>query len=100
MVEKVGQTVREIDTGSHEQLGGISQVNEAVAHIDGITQQNAAMVEQIAASAAQLQAQAENLDEAVSVFRLSGSAGRPAADAVALRRQARQAQGDVVNAAT
>ncbi|RVT48844.1 methyl-accepting chemotaxis protein [Rubrivivax albus] len=100
MVEKVGQTVREIDTGSHEQLGGISQVNEAVAHIDGITQQNAAMVEQIAASAAQLQAQAENLDEAVSVFRLAGSAGRPAADAVVLRRQARQAQGDVVNAAT
>ncbi len=91
MVEKVGQTVREIDTGSHEQLTGISQVNEAVAHIDGITQQNAAMVEQIAASAAQLQAQAANLDEAVSVFRLQGGPARPGADAVALRRQAREA---------
>jgi aerotaxis receptor len=89
MVEKVGQTVREIDTGSHEQLSGISQVNEAVAHIDGITQQNAAMVEQIAAAAAQLQAQAVNLDEAVSVFRLQGSVAAPVVDAVALRRQVR-----------
>ncbi|GAB4118535.1 MAG: hypothetical protein Fur0014_19680 [Rubrivivax sp.] len=95
MVSKVGQTVKEIDTGSHEQLTGISQVNEAVAH--GITQQNAAMVAQIAASAAQLRAQAESLDAAVSVFHLQR--GAPAAsDAVALRRRARAARAEGADA--
>jgi aerotaxis receptor len=91
MVEKVGQTVREIDTGSHEQLSGISQVNEAVAHIDGITQQNAAMVEQMAASASQLQAQAVTLEQSVSIFRLERGAPTSQPDAVALRREARAA---------
>ena len=44
--------VAEIDHGAGEQLTGISQVNEAVAHMDSITQQNAAMVEETSTATA------------------------------------------------
>ncbi|MCW5612131.1 MAG: PAS domain-containing protein [Rubrivivax sp.] len=87
-VREVTQVIRQISDGAREQLLGISQVNDAVAQMDGITQQNAALVEQIAASAASLQGQAASVAEAVQVFRLQpGEAA--GADAVALRRAAR-----------
>jgi aerotaxis receptor len=88
-VRRVGHVIEQISTGAREQLDGISQVNEAVSQIDGITQQNAALVEQIAASAVQLQAQAASVSETVQVFRLDAH-GRPAPDAVALRRASRR----------
>jgi aerotaxis receptor len=88
-VLRVGEVIDEISTGAKEQLGGISQVNEAVSQMDGITQQNAALVEQIAASAVQLQAQAAAVADAVQVFTLD-STPTPGVDAVALRRSARQ----------
>ena len=50
-VRRVNHVIGEISTGSREQLTGISQVNEAVAQMDSITQQNAALVEQMAAAA-------------------------------------------------
>ena len=46
------------------------QVNQAVTQLDEVTQQNAALVEQGAAAAESLKAQAARLAEAVSVFRL------------------------------
>ena len=82
----MNHVINEISTGAHEQLMGISQVNEAVSQMDSITQQNAALVEQIAASAVQLQGQTATVSEAVQVFRLDPSAGAHAPDAVALRR--------------
>ena len=57
----------QINNGAAEQLLGISQVNEAVTQLDGITQQNAAMVEQLASSAGSLQVQADTVAETVSV---------------------------------
>jgi aerotaxis receptor len=75
LVRQVGQRVSEINTGSREQLSGISQVNEAVSQMDGLTQQNAAMVEEMAASAAHLQEQAVTLSQAVQVFRLERNVG-------------------------
>ncbi|CAB5713991.1 Aerotaxis receptor [Delftia tsuruhatensis] len=96
LVRRVSLLISEIHSASSEQLSGISQVNAAVAHLDNITQQNAALVEQNAASAMALQAQAQTVAETVQVFRLD-TAARTAAgagDAVALRRamkaQARQ----------
>ena len=53
-VGRVSQFVREINHASNEQLLGISQVNQAVSSLDGITQQNAAAVEQIAAASSSL----------------------------------------------
>ena len=54
---------------AQEQSKGVSQVNAGVAELDGLTQQNAAMVEQLAAAAASLHGQAEVVTQAVRVFR-------------------------------
>lgn len=69
-VEEVSTLLTQISSGAHEQLAGISQVNDAVNHLDGITQQNAAVVEQFSAAAAALAEQAEVVSRAVSVFRV------------------------------
>jgi aerotaxis receptor len=88
-VRQVNAVIGEISSGAREQLLGISQVNEAVSQMDSITQQNAALVEEMAASSTQLQAQAASVAESVQVFKLDRSqAVMP--DAVALRKTARQ----------
>ena len=93
-VRQVGTMISEISSGAREQLSGISQINEAMAQMDNITQQNAALVEEIAASAMQLQGQASTVAETVQVFRL-GHGDAVMQDAVALRRAARAAAADV-----
>ncbi len=89
-VDQVGTLIDEITSGAREQLTGISQINEAVAQMDTITQQNAAMVEQLASSASNLQQQADTVAEAVRVFRLEAGAAASVPDAVALRKAARR----------
>jgi methyl-accepting chemotaxis protein len=54
-----------------EQASGIAQVGDAVTQMDQMTQQNAALVEQSAAAADSLNAQARDLVSAVSKFRLA-----------------------------
>ncbi len=91
-VKRTSTLIRELHTGATEQLTGISQINEAVAQLDTITQQNAAMVEELASSASSLQGQATTVTEAVGVFRLSrNDDGAPRVDAVALRREMKTA---------
>jgi methyl-accepting chemotaxis protein len=70
-VHRVGGIVSDITIASREQSDGITQTNEAIAKIDGITHQNAALVEQASAAALSLQEQAETLAQAVSVFRIN-----------------------------
>ncbi|MGY0194223.1 methyl-accepting chemotaxis protein [Leptothrix sp. BB-4] len=70
-IRRVSDIVGEITEASVEQSGGISQVGEAVTHMDHATQQNAALVEQSAAAAQTLQQQAQRLVEAVGVFRVA-----------------------------
>jgi len=76
------QLVADIISGnaiaSQEQSAGIEQVNQAVAQMDEITQQNAALVEQAAAASESLQDQAEKLAELVSVFTLVQGVHNPA----------------------
>ncbi|APR39094.1 methyl-accepting chemotaxis protein [Paraburkholderia sp. SOS3] len=60
----------EIAAASEEQRDGIEQVNRAVTQMDQVSQQNAALVEEAAAAAAALDAQAQSLRKAVSVFQL------------------------------
>ncbi len=90
-VQQVGTLIGEISHGAREQLSGISQINEAVTQLDTITQQNAALVEQMAASAVSLEGQAQTLAETVKVFRIEGG-GSGATDAVALRKAMKQQQ--------
>ena len=69
-VQRVTRIMAEITVATAEQSQGIAQVNEAIGHMDGVTQQNAALVEEAAAAAESLQDQAAQLEEAVSVFKL------------------------------
>jgi methyl-accepting chemotaxis protein len=69
-VARVTAMMSEITTATHEQRVGIDQVNEAIAQMDQVTQQNAALVEQAAAAAASMQNQAERLAHAAAGFRL------------------------------
>ena len=73
-IRRVTDIVAEISAASHEQSLGVAQVGEAVMQMDQVTQQNAALVEEIAGAASGLQNQAEDLVQVVSVFRLGGEA--------------------------
>lgn len=57
-----------ITDASVEQGDGIQMVNTTLGHLDHITQQNAALVEQAAAAAESMRQQAFKLTEAVAVF--------------------------------
>lgn len=87
LVRRVNTLIGEIHSASNEQLSGISQVNAAVAQLDTITQQNAALVEENAASAMQLNGQAQTVTETVQVFRIDASGPSQARDAVQLRKE-------------
>ena len=69
-VQRVNAIIDEIALASVEQRDGIEQVSMAVSQMDGVTQQNAALVEQAAAAADALQQQAASLADAVSIFKL------------------------------
>jgi methyl-accepting chemotaxis protein len=84
LVDRAGDTMREVVTSiqsvtaimgeiasaSREQTAGISQINKAITEIEQTTQQNAAMAEDAAAAARELQEQATNLERAVQLFEL------------------------------
>ena len=62
-----------ISAASQEQSAGIEQVNRTVMQMDETTQQNAALVEEATAVARSMEAQADALADAVSVFRYSAA---------------------------
>lgn len=66
---KVSATVSEISAASAEQANGIDEMSQSVAHMDEMTQQNAALAEQSAASASALGDQIRRLNDLVSSFR-------------------------------
>jgi len=78
-VKRVADVMEEVAAASVEQSSGIEQVNRAVAQMDGVTQQNAALVEQAAAAAASLQEQAARMEEVAANFKLkrAGSGVEP-----------------------
>jgi aerotaxis receptor len=67
-VKRVNDLIAEITVASKEQTIGISQVGQAVAQLDQMTQQNAAMVEQSNAAATSMSERARRLADAVKVF--------------------------------
>ncbi len=85
--QKVAGTVTEVAAASGEQSNGIDEMSQTVARMDEMTQQNAALAEESAASAVLLGRKIAELDALVAAFRTAGSARaavRPAA-AVPLR---------------
>ena len=78
-VGRVSDLIGEISAASSEQRDGIAQVNQSVNHLDQMTQQNAALVEQSAAAASGLRDQALHLAGVVSVFNVGDHTARLAA---------------------
>ena len=77
-IRRVTDIMGEISAASSEQSAGVAQVGEAITQMDQATQQNAALVEESAAAAESLKLQAQQLVQAVAVFKLSaGEASSP-----------------------
>ena len=74
-IRRVTDIMGEISAASTEQSLGVAQVGEAVTQMDQATQQNAALVEEMAAAASSLKAQAHDLVQHVAVFKLNTADG-------------------------
>ena len=71
-VQRVSDIIGEITAATTEQSSGIGQINAAVGHLDQMTQQNAALVEESAAASESLKEQTARLTQVVGTFRLPG----------------------------
>ena len=92
-VRRVTDLVGEITAVASEQNIGFTQVNQAVANLDQMTQQNATLVEETSAAAASMREQSQRLAQVVSVFEVGGSAPAVAySPAPARTSAARQSQ--------
>jgi len=83
-VVKVVDVLAEISSASKEQSTGISEVNSAVTSMDTLTQQNAALAEEVSASSINLSELAHNLLSDVDFFKLDNSARIKNADSVVI----------------
>ncbi|HEX8787961.1 MAG TPA: methyl-accepting chemotaxis protein [Telluria sp.] len=81
-VKRVTDIMSDIASASAEQSAGIEQVNLSIIEMDGMTQQNAALVEEAAAAFQSLQDQAAELQRVVSIFKLA-EGEEPAVEAAA-----------------
>ena len=90
-IKRVTDIMGEISAASKEQSAGVAQVGEAVSHMDQATQQNAALVEQMAADAASLRQQAQELVTSAAGFKLGGNDVAPSTAQPAAVRSAQSA---------
>ena len=90
-IKQVAEIVSDIATASSEQAGGIEQINKALNQMDELTQQNAAMVEENAATARTLEQQAGMMDERIGSYRLGNATGGTT-DATSLRKRVEQSR--------
>ena len=84
-IRRVTDIMGEISAASNEQALGVAQVGEAVKQMDEVTQQNAALVEEMAAAASSLKNQSSDLVDAVSVFKLDADGTAHGRTRLALR---------------
>ena len=89
-IQRVTDLMRDISAASAEQSQGVQRVGVSIGQMDGVTQQNAALVEEMAAAATSLSTQAQELVETVAIFVLAQTGaetetGRHAAVPVARR---------------
>ncbi len=72
-IRRVTDIMGEISAASNEQNLGVKQVGEAITQMDHSTQQNAALVEEMAAAASSMKGQAQDLVQTVAAFKLNGA---------------------------
>ncbi|MGZ5801372.1 MAG: methyl-accepting chemotaxis protein [Burkholderiaceae bacterium] len=93
-IKRVASIMSEIAAASVEQSTGIDEINKTVIQIDGMTQQNSALVEEAARTAAGLQEQAVTLSQTVSIFNLGAREFGNADEAVDMVHRAREFMDD------
>ncbi|RKR06068.1 methyl-accepting chemotaxis sensory transducer with Pas/Pac sensor [Kushneria sinocarnis] len=98
-IHRVSTLMGEVSHAAVEQRSGIEQVTEAVNRMDQMTQQNAALVEQSAASANALSQQAEGLRSAISIFRIKNVSHAPITGSSSGYRQARSPESTAAGSA-
>jgi methyl-accepting chemotaxis protein len=74
-VQRVSDIICEISAATSEQSNGLGQINQAVLHLDQMTQQNSALVEESSAAADALRQQAGRLSEALAAFEIGAHDG-------------------------
>jgi methyl-accepting chemotaxis protein len=84
-IEEVSKMIGDIDSAGKEQSAGIGEVSSAVSQMDEMTQQNAALVEEAAASSKSMEEQSQSLLDQVSFFNNGETDEQP----VAVQRQSR-----------
>jgi methyl-accepting chemotaxis protein len=71
--KKTADLVQEITAASEEQTTGVGQVNAAMSQLNQITQQNASASEELAATAEEMNGQANSLQDLMSFFTIASS---------------------------
>ena len=76
-IHQVTDLMAEITAANQEQSDGLAQINQSIAAMDQVTQQNATLVEEAAAAVGALHEQTDQLSHVVGVFKLAGDASPP-----------------------
>ena len=92
-IGEVDGLVAEIATSAEQQASGLQQVNTAVAEMDGVTQQNAAMVEEATAASRSLAAEADTLAREIGRFQLGDTQSTAPSANTVHQLQARASRG-------
>jgi methyl-accepting chemotaxis protein len=71
-IAKTAELVQEITAASQEQAGGAAQINTAMTQLNQTTQQNASSSGELSATAEEMSAQAENLQQLMAYFKVAG----------------------------
>lgn len=73
VVANVNEAVKLISNSCTEQASGITEINDAVSNLDGMTQQNSALVEEITSASEQMRSQTSKLQDQVASFKIVGA---------------------------
>ncbi|MCW8931862.1 MAG: methyl-accepting chemotaxis protein, partial [Gammaproteobacteria bacterium] len=72
-ISKTADLVQEITAASEEQSTGINEINGAMTQLDTVTQNNAALSEELASTAEEMNSQAMSLEDMMGFFTIDGS---------------------------
>jgi methyl-accepting chemotaxis protein len=71
-IKKTAELVQDVTAASTEQSSGVTQINQAMAQVDTVTQRNASSAEELSSTAEELAAQSEQLQQLMTYFRVAG----------------------------
>jgi methyl-accepting chemotaxis protein len=87
-ISKTADLVQEISAASEEQSSGIGEINGAMTQLDSVTQNNAALAEELASTSEEMNSQALSLEDMMSFFNIgSGEQGGPRGEQINSRHK-------------